>query len=98
MTWQAKANMAIDLCNLQPYLLFQLMPRNLGFTIFKLIRYLLFSENVNLNVDILYFIVCVCFRLTIALSISLGLLVFELLGLMGGISTFMPSQGLICIL
>jgi hypothetical protein len=38
------------------------------------------------------------FRLIIGLSVSLGLLVFELVGFMGGISMFMPSQGLICIL
>ena len=37
-------------------------------------------------------------RLTIGLSVSLGLFAIELAGFFGGISMFMPTQGLICIL
>ena len=37
-------------------------------------------------------------RLTIGLSISLGLFAIELIGFFGGISMFMPTQGLLCIL
>ncbi len=38
------------------------------------------------------------FRLTIGLSVSLGLFAIELIGFFGGMSMFMPTQGLICIL
>ncbi|ELU14885.1 hypothetical protein CAPTEDRAFT_96181 [Capitella teleta] len=37
-------------------------------------------------------------RLIVGLSVALGLLVFELVGFMGGISMFMSSQAMICIL
>ena len=41
---------------------------------------------------------CNICRLIIGLSVSLGLFLIELIGFFGGISMFMHTQGLICIL
>ena len=59
--------------------------------------YLQSSDSELMIVHCPQFIYVHC-RLTIGLSVSLGLFAIELAGFFGGISMFMPTQGLICIL